>query len=114
MESIYLTICPTYNCNLNCNFCYLTNLDKKQLLDLNKLNNQLNEISKFYYINEIDVYGGEITILPNRYINELFDICFKYVKEVNIVTNLTKIIPIFYNNRTVINVGWDYIYKNNN
>lgn len=113
-KNIYLIICPTYKCNLSCQFCYLTNFNKNDLLDLQKLEKQLKQISIQFNIKQIDLYGGEITILQKQYLNNLFSICLKYVKTINIVTNLINLIDQFYDDYTNINVGWDYIYKQNN
>lgn len=113
-ENIYITICPTYKCNLKCQFCYLTNLSSDNLLNLNQLSNRLNEIAMIYNIVQIDVYGGQISILDEEYLKQLFSMCFKYVNRINITTNLTYIPQIFYDQNIIINVGWDYIYKKNN
>lgn len=113
-ENIYITICPTYKCNLKCQFCYLTGLNVSDILSLIQLSDTLYKIDSAYNIIQIDIYGGQISILNEKYLNQLFNICFNFVDIINVTTNLTLIPSIFYDQRIKINVGWDYIYKNNN
>lgn len=61
---IDLSICPTFACNMNCKFCYLRNHDEKHL-SLTRLFCALRKHRN--NIRNLDIYGGEITILPRLY-----------------------------------------------
>ena len=63
--SMNVSINPSYFCNFNCSFCYLT---KEQLADtkkipLAKLDKLLGQIPDISYV---DLYGGEIGALKKR------------------------------------------------
>lgn len=80
MNPIDLSICPTLACNMNCEFCYIRNHNSR-LLDLEILADFLNMTNIRY----LDVYGGEITILPTEYAAHLVEIVSPY--RPNYVTN---------------------------
>lgn len=85
-NKIIVSIFPTYACNHNCKFCYLYNNHDKTILDLEILEKNLKEISKFFTIDKFNLYGGEITVLPREYLKRLNDIIVKY-NRVNYVTS---------------------------
>jgi organic radical activating enzyme len=90
-----MNIIPTYKCNFNCPFCYTKKLSDKELLDLNWLKNQLNKIPD---INNIDILGGELSILPIDYQKQLIDICTEKLngKKPQMITNLKIVTPFIY------------------
>jgi len=106
---INLSVNPTYLCNFRCNFCYLTvdQLSHKKKINLNHLKEKLTEIAGIYTINDIDLYGGEIGMLPDDYLNELMDLLKSSGKRVNIITNLSLMKPIFYDPEIELSVSWD-------
>ena len=66
-----VSINPTYFCNFNCDFCYLS---KEQLRDrtttqIDVIMDRLAEID--IPISHVDLYGGEIGLLQDSYLNEL-------------------------------------------
>jgi sulfatase maturation enzyme AslB (radical SAM superfamily) len=76
-----------YICNYKCEYCYLGDLrSNPKVLDLAKLKEQLKELVQRDTIDTINLYGGEITLLPLSYIMKLIDICKEYAP-VSIVTN---------------------------
>ncbi|WP_312339115.1 radical SAM protein [Anaerospora hongkongensis] len=82
-----LHIMTNYTCNYDCEYCYLGDLKSdSQILNLPKLKEQLAEIARHNIIDIINLYGGEITLLPLSYIMELYNICRTYAS-VSIVTN---------------------------
>jgi sulfatase maturation enzyme AslB (radical SAM superfamily) len=87
-----LSITPSYLCNLKCNFCYYYDwLEDRKLLDLDILDRHLDEIQRTSPIEYIDIYGGEISILPPTYVRELCSIIEKYYKgEISIVSNFVR------------------------
>ena len=72
-ETIDLSINPTYGCNFRCSFCYLTEeqLGERRVLGLDILEQKLKEISTERLIRHADVYGGEIGLLEEDYLQDL-------------------------------------------
>ena len=100
----FLAVIPTYACNFNCSFC-LENKNKT-LLDLNILRKRLMEIP--YNVKVLTLLGGEISILPENYLNNLLKLIDEHHKEIAIITNGYKIIPQFLDQRYRLNISWDF------
>lgn len=112
IKKMIVSINPTYNCNLRCNFCYLTHtqLGSPQRAPLAAIKERLDEISKQYQgIEHFDIYGGEISLLDAEYFNSLLSLLEQYCDPpFNIVTNLTQM-PIFFGDaRLYISVSYDF------
>lgn len=111
-QSLTLSINPTYLCNFRCRFCYLTpeQLASREKLDLKKLEDMLEKITKEgLRVDHIDLYGGEIALLSEDYLNELHELVGKYNNgELNIVTNLSKIHPYFLRDDVNLSVSYDF------
>lgn len=106
-----VSICPTFLCNFRCSFCYLTHaqLKNKEYVPLPVIDDKLYDISKSYNITHIDLYGGEVGLLDEKYLLELINIIKKYYNDkINVVSNLSVINPIFYNENIDLSVSWDY------
>lgn len=85
MDKLQLSIIPSFYCNYNCQYCYLGDLRKdKKLLNLNDLEKRLQELSN-YKIDNISVYGGELSLLNKPYLEELIKILPKC--EITFTTN---------------------------
>ena len=112
---VAISVNPTYKCNLNCDFCYLKNSHNSNLMDLNKLDEQLSYIYNKYDIKYIELYGGEITILEEDYLTKLMNICEKYSDNVEIVTNFVKpnnwLYKLFSNKDYRLGTSWDYKFR---
>ena len=79
MISLHLSIQPTFLCNYNCEYCYLGDLRKDRIiLDLNILEQRLEEITQICDIENIQILGGEISLLDANYLNDLYNIVNKY------------------------------------
>lgn len=107
-----ISINPWYYCNFRCDFCYLDNqqLSDKKLLNLDKLNEKLSEISTYETIDQIDLYGGEIGLLPKKYFYDLKQVCKLYNSNVkfNIITNLSMINDITTDEECYTSVSYDF------
>lgn len=77
-RSIIVSIFPTYLCNQNCDFCYLSTRHSSVILDLDLLEIKLAEITSRYDILKFNLYGGEITLLPRSYLQRLNGIMERY------------------------------------
>lgn len=106
-----VSINPTYYCNFSCDFCYLTKeqLKDKKLLDLTKLESRILEIKKYDSIDMVDLYGGEIGILQESYVNELCELLVKNdIDDINIITNLSMINGVIKNKNFYVTVSYDF------
>lgn len=106
-----MTILPTYDCNLHCDFCFFNMYrDKKdrkhKLLDLDKFE----EFLKCHPdITELIIIGGEPFITPKGYLKQLIDICYNHIhRKIDVYTNFTLAPPedLDYE-KTHIIVGYD-------
>lgn len=90
---MHISINPTYKCNENCTFCYLSKKDRSagKIADLDDIDSVLESIDSEESIDSIDLYGGELNTLDDRYVNKLIDISLSYTSNVNVVTNGTQI-----------------------
>lgn len=85
-----LSIQPTFLCNFNCSYCYLGNLRNcSDILDLRVLERRIEEILNKYQIRNINLYGGEISLLKPSYLEELVAICTRIGIKPTVITNLS-------------------------
>jgi sulfatase maturation enzyme AslB (radical SAM superfamily) len=106
-----LSINPTYYCNFSCDFCYLTKeqLDDRTLLPLNVLEQKIQQVIEKTQIDMVDLYGGEIGLLPDEYVNQLCELLHKYnIDDINIITNLSMVNDITLNTDLYITVSYDF------
>lgn len=106
-----LSINPWYYCNFRCKFCYLTEeqLSDKKLLELDRLNEILSEISQHETIDKVDLYGGELGLLPKQYWNDLVTLLNVYgIDDISLITNLSMINDITLDERVYTTVSYDF------
>jgi sulfatase maturation enzyme AslB (radical SAM superfamily) len=106
-----LSINPWYYCNFACEFCYLTKeqLADTKLLSLDVLNEKLAEISAQDQIEMVDLYGGELGLLPKDYWNDLIDLLHAYnIFDINLITNLSMVNEITKDERVYVSVSYDF------
>lgn len=104
-----VSINPTYYCNFNCDFCYLSEqqLKDRQTASIDTIMSRLSEITK--EVTHVDLYGGEIGLLPDDYLNELIDkIKSKYNPTISIITNLSAIREVFLRPDIDLSVSYDF------
>jgi len=109
--NMIISINPWYYCNFKCDFCYLTKeqLDDKTLLDLRLLEKRLDEVMSVDEINGIDLYGGEIGLLPEDYVEELCAIVkSRGIDDINIITNLSMVNRVITNPDLYVSVSYDF------
>lgn len=105
-----VSVNPTYYCNLRCSFCYLTpeQLADKRRLPLNILRAKLDDIAQHRPIGTFDLYGGEVQLLPDAYIDDVLAVFADYSPEtINITTNLTVVKPYLYRDDIDVYVSFD-------
>lgn len=106
-----ISLNPTYLCNFRCDFCYLTpeQLADKNKIDLELLDQRLLEVSNYQPIEYIDLYGGEISTLNDKYFYDLKRIIRKhYQGEINIVTNYASPKSYMHDNDISLSVSFDF------
>lgn len=106
-----LSINPTYYCNFRCDFCYLTEqqLSDRKLLPLDVLEHKIQEVLEYDVIDMVDLYGGEIGLLPEKYVNDLCDLLRHYeIDDINIITNLSMVNDVIKNPDLYITVSYDF------
>lgn len=83
-------VVSNFFCNYNCEYCYLGNLkENKNIINTKALKKNFLELSSRYgSLERIDIYGGEITLLPIDTAIELIEIC-KSFAPTTFVTNLS-------------------------
>lgn len=104
-----VSINPTYFCNFNCDFCYLSKeqLRDRQTASIGTIMSRLSEIDGT--ITHIDLYGGEIGLLPDEYLNELIDRIFEeYFVSISIITNLSAVRDVFLRDDIELSVSYDF------
>lgn len=75
MKNLTLSIMPSYKCNFKCEYCYLGDLIKTyKSLDLSVMNDLLLELKQQYTINHVNLYGGELSLLDQNYLQQLINI----------------------------------------
>lgn len=117
LPEIVLSINPTYYCNMSCGWCYLTpeQLADKGKVDLDVLRTRLETISQNYTISHVDVYGGEVTLLPKEYQRSFMDLVESFNPlSVNVVTNFTApLSPILQEYDVDVSVSYDHVARPN-
>lgn len=106
-----ISLNPSYQCNLRCEFCYLGDkLGDPKKIPLDVLDARLSEVSRHSGIEHLDLYGGEILILPDDYLAGMMDVIHKhYDGKVNLITNLTRMKRDFlYRDDITLSVSFDF------
>lgn len=112
-----LSLNPSYRCNFRCSFCYLTKeqLSDPRRIDLKLLEGRLKEIESFFGVGgleHVDLYGGEITLLPESYLLELIEVLKRYAKPpFNLITNFSTLHPILQSPDVEVSVSFDYLAR---
>ncbi|MFN9065959.1 MAG: hypothetical protein ACK5V3_01940, partial [Bdellovibrionales bacterium] len=111
-KEIILSINPSYHCNFSCDFCYLTHdqLRDRNRLNLEKLSQRLQELdSARFKISHVDLYGGEIGLLPSDYLQDMKSRLRPYYDgPINIISNLSHIHPFFLDTDVDMTVSFDF------
>jgi MoaA/NifB/PqqE/SkfB family radical SAM enzyme len=113
MKPITISLNPTYLCNFRCKFCYLTpeQLSNKHKIEPSRLQAMLAEIKNSgFNVEHVDLYGGEIGLLQEGYLEYLHDLVLSYSKDAsfNVVTNLYKVNKFFLNKDISLSVSYDF------
>lgn len=113
---INLSINPSYFCNLRCKHCYLTpeQLSDKLKLSMYDLDMRLNEIKLHgFELGHVDIYGGEVMILPSGYVQEMKGLLNSHgIEDIEIITNLTALNKAVVEDGDLgISVSYDFVHR---
>lgn len=118
MRKLY--IYPTYSCPYKCKFCYnLNKCDDKTLIDIDKLETFLSDYSSKF--DKIIISGGEPSLLPESYMNNLIQVIKQYtdncelstysILNTKIFNNIDYNISYDFRARPAVNECWEYLLK---
>jgi organic radical activating enzyme len=108
---INISLNPWYFCNFRCGFCYLTEdqLGDRTKLSLDALRQRIDEIAEHYTIEHVDIYGGEVLLLPKEYLKEMKDILqSRGITDLVLVTNLSMVNEIALDTDYDLSVSFDF------
>lgn len=111
MNPITISLNPLYLCNFRCKFCYLTpeQLADNQTISIFDLDERLREVREYTTIKHIDLYGGEIGVLPHELFYSYKKTIRKYYKgKINIITNLYRVPSFFLDDDIELSVSFDF------
>lgn len=111
-RELTLSVNPTYYCNLRCSFCYLTpeQLGNRDRLCLETLEQRLDEvIDAGYEVTHVDLYGGEVSLLPKAYLDELkIVLASRGITDIVMNTNLTAVNSVTLDEDYELSVSYDF------
>ena len=89
MKPISVSIIPSFYCKTGCPYCYLGNLRNDQAtVSIKNIKKQLQTlVDNDYVITSISLYGGEVSLLSQQYLSDLFVLCKQYCDAVGVATN---------------------------
>lgn len=102
-NQIKVIILPLYYSNSKYNI-YEYNKTNKNHLEIVKADELLSDLSNNFNISQIDIIGGEISLLSDFYFDMLYNLCKIYSKKINVYTNFIKVNKSIINNCTSLNV----------
>lgn len=109
--SLSLSLNPVYYCNFRCSFCYLTEqqLSDPTLLPLDRLKELLEEVSTHYQIKHVDLYGGEVLLLPQTYLDAVVQLIHGVgCTDINVNTNLSLVNDLALNPDITLSISYDF------
>lgn len=88
-NNLAVSIVPTFYCLTGCKYCYLQELrDDETCIAVNIIDSRLRQITQHgYAISSISIYGGEVSLLPEQYIDCLLMLAKQYCSNVGVATN---------------------------
>lgn len=112
MKPIVLSVNPWYYCNFRCSFCYLTDqqLSDKKLLPLERLAEMVDEVlAAGHLIEHIDIYGGEVLLLPEAYLNGMKAVFHERgIEDLCLITNLSLVNDFAQDPDFELSVSYDF------
>lgn len=104
---IKVNIIPLYTNTSKYNI-YEYNKNNNSHLDIVKVDKLLNDLANNFDISQVDIIGGEISIMSDFYFEMLFNLLKIYTKKINVFTNFKEIKKGILNNCNNINVVYNF------
>lgn len=85
MQEITVSIMPTFACKTGCDYCYLgKQTETFECASLRMIRHRLLQIrnTEKYKIIGIELYGGNLNLLSESYLEELRDLCYEFSPKV--------------------------------
>jgi organic radical activating enzyme len=112
MKPVVLSVNPWYFCNFRCSFCYLTEqqLSDRKLLPLERLAEMVDEVQAAgYTVEHIDIYGGEVLLLPADYLNGMKQVFHdRGIDDLCLITNLSLVNDVALDDDYELSVSYDF------
>jgi MoaA/NifB/PqqE/SkfB family radical SAM enzyme len=107
--ALTLSINPTYFCNFDCKFCYLSKkqLNDRTILPLDQLRHLILETEKYFRVTNVDIYGGEVGLLSEEYLDGVVSFFNLKQVDINVITNFSVMNPFFKRSDVSITVSWE-------
>lgn len=88
-KHIDLSIVPSFYCNMNCPYCYLNDLrNNQEVVSIESIRNRIKQLKRGeYQIVSISIYGGEVSLLDESYVDQLLQLTKQYCDIVGVTTN---------------------------
>lgn len=86
---IFIDIMLTFNCKKGCEYCYLGDLrEQTERVSPRDVDSRLAELwDAGYNTGNIEIYGGDMALLPREYVEEIMAVCHKYTNFVTAIGN---------------------------
>lgn len=108
---INVSLNPTYYCNFKCDFCYLTKeqLKDRTLVPLDIIEKRIDELLSQYVIGHVDIYGGEVLLLPEDYLYGIVDLFHsRGIDDLIVQTNLSYLPDMVHESALEFSVSYDF------
>lgn len=99
---------------MDCSFCYLSKEERSDKLysSIDDMEAKLVDLIKYRSIDHIDLYGGEVALLPPQYLRDLFSLFKKYKQpdaRITVITNFLKLNPAIMEEPDIdLSVSYDF------
>lgn len=88
-KRIFIDIMLSFHCKKGCPYCYLGELrEDKRYVSPADVDSRLAELWHHgYHAGNIEIYGGDMALLPKPYVDEIITVCRKYTDFVTAIGN---------------------------
>lgn len=88
-KRIYIDIMLSFHCKKDCPYCYLGDLrSDERRVSPEMVDSRLAELWDYgYHAGNVEIYGGDMALLPKEYIDNIIKVCRKYTNFVTAIGN---------------------------
>jgi organic radical activating enzyme len=105
-----ISLAPSFYCNFRCSWCYLGEheLSNMQCIDLTVLQGVLDTIGN---IEHVDIYGGEPSLLPKHFVDNLLSLLKNYTQSINVISNFSAVPEWFHRSDITVSASYDWTMR---